>query len=60
MKGTKKLHDFFIDEKIPREERRQIPIVVDKKGIIWVIGQRISDRCRLTERTRKVLIVKAN
>lgn len=60
MQGTKKLHDYFIDEKISREERRKIPLLLDQQGIIWVVGQRISDRCKVTEKTRKVLIVKAN
>ncbi|MBI4595540.1 MAG: tRNA lysidine(34) synthetase TilS [Candidatus Tectomicrobia bacterium] len=59
MRGSKKLHDFFIDGKISREERTKIPLLLDNKGIIWVIGKRISERCKIREKTCKILIVKA-
>ena len=39
LKGTKKVKDIFIDEKIPVEERKNYPIVTDNKGeIIWLPG----------------------
>lgn len=37
--GRKKIKDIFIDEKVPRGQRDQWPIVVTKNGaIIWLIG----------------------
>ncbi|MBN2096816.1 tRNA lysidine(34) synthetase TilS [Candidatus Peregrinibacteria bacterium] len=30
MRGSKKLQDFFVDRKIPKSERHQIPIITDK------------------------------
>jgi tRNA(Ile)-lysidine synthetase-like protein len=37
--GTKKVKDIFIDEKIPRYERDQWPIVTDQTGkILWIPG----------------------
>ena len=36
--GTRKLKDLFIDRKIPRWRRNLIPVVEDKRGIIWVAG----------------------
>lgn len=38
MKGTKKLQDFFTDEKIPKYERQQIPVIVDEKDDIICVG----------------------
>ncbi len=38
MGGTKKLQDFFVDQKIPREERKRIPIVVDENDAIICVG----------------------
>jgi len=38
MKGSKKLQDFFVDKKIPLHQRKQIPIIVDKKDDIIAIG----------------------
>lgn len=44
MKGTKKLQDFFTDEKIPKYSRKQIPIIVDEQDAIICIGDlRFSD-----------------
>lgn len=57
MKGSKKIKDYFIDEKIPKDERDKIPLVVDDKNIIWVVGYRISDQYRITKNTKNVLII---
>lgn len=57
--GTKKLQDFFVDEKIPREERDEIPLLCDREGILWVVGHRLSERARVTRNTRRTLSVRA-
>lgn len=47
-RGSQKLHDFFINQKIPRSERNQIPLLVTEDDrIIWVIGRRLSDDFRI-------------
>ncbi len=51
----KKLQDFFVDEKVPRDERDAVPIVVTGNDIIWVAGHRGDDRFRTTESTRRFL-----
>lgn len=53
--GTKKLKDYFIDGRIPRSRRSMIPLLVDACSIVWIGGERISERVRVTERTRRVL-----
>lgn len=40
----KKLHDYFIDEKIPRNLRKTIPLVSGPHGIVWVVGYRTDQR----------------
>lgn len=55
MKGTKKIKDFFIDEKIPREERNKIPFIVDEEEITWVVGYRINEKYKITEKTERIL-----
>lgn len=57
MKGRKKLKDFFIDEKIARNLRDTIPLLVDKESIIWVIGYRTSETYKIDKDTSKVLRV---
>ena len=51
----KKLQDFFVDEKIPREERARTPIVVSGNDIICVAGFRADDRFKVTGQTEKLL-----
>jgi len=40
MAGHKKVKDFFVDEKISREDRRRIPLVESGGRIIWIAGWR--------------------
>jgi tRNA(Ile)-lysidine synthase len=54
-----KLKDFFIGQKIPRDVRRNLPLLVSDKDIIWVMGYRIDDRYKVTKDTRSVLKVVA-
>ncbi len=53
--GTKKLKDFFIDRKIAARRRGEIPLLVDAGTIVWIAGERISERVRVTGKTKKVL-----
>lgn len=57
MTGTKKLKDFFIDLKIPREERDQIPLIATKNDIVWVVGYRMNEKYQCTEHTKDILII---
>lgn len=57
MKGSKKLKDFFIDEKIPKEERDKIPLILDGEEIIWVVGLRISENYKVSSSTENVLVL---
>lgn len=40
--GSCKLQDIFTDRKIPREQRKQIPVVICRGEIIWIPGYRIA------------------
>ena len=43
MKGTKKVNDIFIDQKIPVAVRADWPIITDQSGeIVWLPGLRKS------------------
>lgn len=53
--GTKKLKEFFIDSKIPRHFRDQIPLISKDKEIMWIIGHKISDKFKVTENTKTIL-----
>lgn len=53
--GTKKLKEYFIDNKIPREMRDNIPLIARESEIIWIVGYKISDKFKVTENTKRVL-----
>ena len=55
MAGSKKLKDIFIDDKIPREERRRVPLLVDARSILWIGGRRLSHRVRISDQTKQIL-----
>ncbi|MDX2448047.1 MAG: tRNA lysidine(34) synthetase TilS [Desulfobacterales bacterium] len=55
MQGTQKVKDFFINNKIPREIRRETPVLVNRDAIIWIVGHRIDERAKISQQTRNVL-----
>jgi tRNA(Ile)-lysidine synthase len=55
MRGTRKLTDYFIDRKIPKGLRDEIPLLVSGDDIIWVVGCGIADPFKVTGRTASVL-----
>ena len=58
VKGTKKLKNFFIDHKVPRFERPKVPLLISGEMIAWIVGYRIDERVKVTEKTKKVLVLK--
>jgi tRNA(Ile)-lysidine synthase len=58
MGGSKKLKDFFLDAKVPREDRRLVPVLCSGERIVWVVGHRLDDRVKITPRTSRVLVVR--
>lgn len=53
--GTKKIKSLFINEKIPKEDRDQIPLIADGSHIIWVIGRRISEAYKIDYNTKTII-----
>lgn len=53
--GHKKLKQYFIDEKIPKEQREKVLLLADGSHIIWIAGKRISEEYKVQETTRVVL-----
>jgi tRNA(Ile)-lysidine synthase len=57
MRNSVKLKDFFISQRIPKEERRRVPLLLSGDDIIWVIGYRMDERYKITEATGEVLLI---
>ncbi|MCD4817873.1 MAG: tRNA lysidine(34) synthetase TilS [Candidatus Cloacimonetes bacterium] len=58
MNHSKKLKDFFIDEKVPKFERDNVIIFTDNEKIIWVGGMRIDNRVAISNKTKNILKIR--
>ncbi len=55
--NVKTIKSLFIDEKVPREQRDKIPLLCDGNHVMWVLGGRISEEYKITEQSKKILVV---
>ena len=60
MNGFKKLSDFFKDQKLSLFEKESVWILENNQHIIWVIGHRMDDRCRIVDGTNRMIQIKCN
>ena len=56
MQTFKKLSDFFIDKKYSLIAKQQQWILCSADDIIWIVGDRIDDRFKITTQTKNVYI----
>jgi len=55
MKQRKKISDFFIDNKLSRFEKEQSWLLISGEDIVWIVGQRVDNRFRVSEKTKEVI-----
>jgi tRNA(Ile)-lysidine synthase len=55
MTAVKSVKDFFIDAKVPRPWRPKVPLVVNPRQVVWIVGYRLDDRVKITLSSRMVL-----
>ncbi len=61
MKGSKKVSDFFVGEKVPLHKKQEIPLLINGNGdIAWVGGYRPDERYKVSAKTKKVTIFELN
>ena len=56
--GKKTIKKYFIDHKIPRTEREDIPLFFNQDRLIYVGGFQISDQVKINKDTKQILHVK--
>ncbi|MGL5615855.1 MAG: tRNA lysidine(34) synthetase TilS [Sarcina sp.] len=57
MEGRKKLKDIFINNKIPKEERNFIPLLLLDDEVAWIIGVRNSNLYKFKKENKRLLKV---
>ncbi len=55
MAGSQSLQDLFVDRRVPRGERDQVPLVMAGERILWVVGCRQSSDAAVISETVRVL-----
>ncbi len=55
MQGSKKLSDFFIDRKLERPLREEVPLLLAGGEIVWVVGQEIAEPAKVTSGSRQII-----
>jgi tRNA(Ile)-lysidine synthase len=59
LNGRKKLQDFFVDRKVPRERRDAVPLVVDVRDrIVWVAGHSADAEFLVQDPAQAVIILR--
>lgn len=53
--GHKSLQDYFVNEKIPKQDRDQIYVLAEGSHIIWIPGYRISEYYKIHKNTQTIL-----
>jgi tRNA(Ile)-lysidine synthase len=61
MKGSKLLSDFFVDQKFTEWQKLNVWLLVSADNeILWVVGHRIDDRCKVTDSTKTIFLCRQN
>ena len=58
MKGQKKVSDYLTDKKFSLFQKEKQYVVCSEGKIVWLIGERIDDRFKITDKTKRAIIIK--
>lgn len=57
MDNFKKVSDFLIDQKVSLFEKENIYVLQSDNDIVWLVGQRIDNRFKLSDQTTKLIVI---
>ena len=58
--NTKKLKDYFIDEKVPKRHRDELLLIADGKDVLYIAGKEISITLKVDENSKKIYRITTN
>ncbi len=53
--GRKKLKDYLMDEKLPKEMRDEVILLAEESHVLWLVPYRISEDYKIDHGTKRVL-----
>ena len=57
MMGQKKVSDYLTDKKFSVLQKEKQCVVCSEEKIVWLVNERIDNRFRITDQTRRVLLI---
>ena len=57
MTGKKKVSDYLTDRKFSLSQKERLWVLCSGNDIVWLVGERLDNRFRITSSTRRILIV---
>ena len=54
---TKTLKKLYLEKRIPLALRQVLPVMADEQGIIWIYGIGVANRCAISKKTKRVVII---
>lgn len=57
MRGSRLVSDYLTDRKRSRIDKMAASVVCDARGIVWLVGERPDERCRVKETTTEVVLL---
>ncbi len=55
MKGRQKIKSLFINQKIPRDKRNEVMLLVDQDSVIWIENMHLNERVKITQKTKNII-----
>lgn len=56
---TQSVKEYMINARIPARLRERIPLLMGGDAVLWIVGYRASEAFRVTDETRRILLVTA-
>jgi tRNA(Ile)-lysidine synthase len=57
MNKKKLISDFLIDTKVPLNLKKEVYVLTSNGSIVWVVGHRLDDRFKVTDKTEKIFLI---
>ena len=57
--GGRKLKEYFIDRKVPREERDRVPLLAVGGEVAWVVGHQASEKFKARPDSKRLISLRA-